>query len=983
MNLFTLAYSQQTLPGPASDQITIKRVELDKVAAEFAAGRLDAYLFAIKPMQLDQFSDLIQKNLVTFVQAPAGLVDFIFNPAPVKEIALDGDQRGKYLPALIGYPQEVITQVYYDPDTNKTYVDICCDGKNINPLALREVRFALNFAIDRDYVVKSIYRGYAVSMYTYLSPYDPTYVYMADVVAKYMFRYDLDYANRLIESALTKVGAYKVGGKWYYAGSPITLIFIIRPEDERKEIGDMFASALEKLGFTVNRQYLTFGEALSRVYDTNPIDFQWHIYTEGWGKGALEKYDSVSVNQFCAPWFGYMPGWQTPEWWWYRNDVIDDMGMRIYFGKYKDKSEWESLLRSATDLCIADSVRAWVATRFDLYPVSTQVKGITYDLGAGLRGIYNYREMYVPGKPSLTVGHLWVYTVRTIWNIYGGFGDVYSADPFRATNDPSTWRHPFNGMPIPFRTPYKVETAGPTGTLTVPSDAIIWDANTGKWVNVRPGTTAISKVSFDFSKIIGTKWHDGTTITWGDVLAHLALWFDLVYNETKASIEPAIALPNREYFDTIKGYRIIEENKTLEVYVDFFHFSPDYIADYAAVGVVNPAELLYVQNVLVFDLKKYTFSSSASRRYNLPVINLVLSDHASDIKATAQALATSVPMNLFTLPNGKSYMTPDEWRNRINALVSWIDAHKSAWISQGPFYLDSFDKDNQVLVLKAFRDPTYPFRPGDWYFGKPVPTQIVKLDASDLVIGQPFNVTITLTGQPPFVVDYLVVEVQTGTIVASGKAVNTSPNVFEIILPPELTTTMKPYYLYRVEILAFSESVALPDFTSVSREATPASAQQFAQSMQKALQELANSTNLRIQELANSTAQQIQNVRQELEKSLGQLGTSLSQALQSVSTSLSTSLSDLSKTFSKSISDLSAAINATSQQYAVLSDKVTSLDKKIDSVNAGLSSSIDQLSKDVSSVKSDVSSLTTLVYVVLGVAIIDLVLIAVLMFRRK
>ncbi|MGC9149053.1 MAG: ABC transporter substrate-binding protein, partial [Sulfolobales archaeon] len=286
MNLFTLAYSQQTLPGPASDQITIKRVELDKVAAEFAAGRLDAYLFAIKPMQLDQFSDLIQKNLVTFVQAPAGLVDFIFNPAPVKEIALDGDQRGKYLPALIGYPQEVITQVYYDPDTNKTYVDICCDGKNINPLALREVRFALNFAIDRDYVVKSIYRGYAVSMYTYLSPYDPTYVYMADVVAKYMFRYDLDYANGLIESALTKVGAYKVGGKWYYAGSPITLIFIIRPEDERKEIGDMFASALEKLGFTVNRQYLTFGEALSRVYDTNPIDFQWHIYTEGWGKGA-------------------------------------------------------------------------------------------------------------------------------------------------------------------------------------------------------------------------------------------------------------------------------------------------------------------------------------------------------------------------------------------------------------------------------------------------------------------------------------------------------------------------------------------------------------------------------------------------------------------------------------------------------------------------------------------------------------------------
>ncbi len=984
--LLIMTYSQQSQPGPASDQITIRRVELDKVAAEFAAGRLDAYLFAVKPMQLDQFSDLIQRNLVTFVQAPAGLVDFIFNPAPVKTIELEGDQRGKYLPALIGYPQEVITQVYYDPDTNKTYVDICCDGKNINPLALRDVRFALNFAVDRDYVVKTIYRGYAAAMYTYLSPYDPTYVYIADIVAKYMFRYDLDYANRLIENTLTKVGAYKVGGKWYYAGNPITLIFIIRPEDERKEIGDMFAGALEKLGFTINRQYLTFGDALAKVYDTNPIDFQWHIYTEGWGKGALEKYDSGSVNQFCAPWFGYMPGWQTPEWWWYRNDAIDDMGMKIYFGKYKDKAEWESLLRSATDLCIKDSIRAWIATRFDLYPISTQVKGVTYDLGAGLRGIFNYREMYVPGKTSLSLGHLWVYTARTIWNIYGGFTDVYSFDPVGATRDPPTWRHPFNGMPIPFRTPYKVETAGPTGRLEVPPDAIIWDASTGKWVNVRPGSTAVSKVSFDFSKLIGTKWHHGITITWGDVLAHLALWFDLVYNKTKASREPAIALPNKDYFDTIKGYRIIEATKTLEVYVDYFHFSPDYIADYAAVGLSNPAELLYAQNVLVFDLMKYTFSTTASRRYNLPVINLVLSDHASDIKSVAQALAGSIPISLFTLPDGRSYMTADEWRSRVNALVSWIDAHRSAWVSQGPFYLDSFDRDNQVLVLKAFRDPTYPFKLGDWYFGKPLPTQIVKVDVSDLVIGQPFNITITLTGQPPFVVDYLVIEVQTGTLVTSGRATNTSPNVYVISLSPDITTNMKPYYLYRTEILAFSENVALPDFTSISKEATPASAQQFAQSVQKALQELANSTNQRIQELANSTAQQIQSVRQELERSLGQLGTSLSQALQSVSTSLLTSLSDLSKTFSRSVSDLSTAINATNQQFITLSDRVSSLERKVDAVSAGVtqnSQSIDQLSKEVSGVKSDIGSLSTVVYAVLGVAILDLVLVLVLLLRRK
>lgn len=972
-------YAQQPGPGPASNSITIRKVDLDKVAAEFSAGRLDAYLYAIRPTQLKQFEDLVKAGVITFVQAPAGLVDFIFNPAPVKEIALDGDQRGKYLPALIGYPQEVITQVYYDPDTNKTYVDICCDGKNINPLALREVRFALNYAIDRDYVVKTIYMGYAAAMYTYLSPYDPTYMYIADVVAKYQFKYDLSYASSLIESALTKVGAYKVGGKWYYAGSPITLTFIIRPEDERKEIGDMFANALDALGFTVNRQYLTFGEALSRVYDSNPTDFLWHIYTEGWGKGALERYDSVSVNQFCAPWFGYMPGWQTEGWWWYRNDAIDEMGMKLYFGQYKSKAEWEDLLRSSTDLCIQDGIRAWVATRFDLYPVSTKLMGITYDLGSGLRSIFNYREMYISGKPDLSLGHLWVYTTRTIWNVYGGFTDIYSYDPSFATRDPATWRNPFNGMPIPFRFNYTVETAGPTGTLKVPSDAFIWDAKAGKWVNVAPGTTAISKVTFDLSSFIGAKWHDGTPITWGDVLANLALWFDLVYNSTKASRESAIAGPNKPYFDTLKGFRIDEAGKKLEVYVDFWHFDPNYIADYAAIIPFNPAELLYIQNVLVFDLQKYAFSSSSAIQFKVPQLNLVLKDHAASIRDVATTL-TTFPANLFTLPNGKVYMTSDEWSSRLKALISWIDAHGSAWISQGPFYLDSFDRDNQVLVLKAFRDPTYPFSPGRWYFGKPTPTQIIKIDTTDLVIGQPFVVNVTLTGVPPLIVRYIVTEIQTGTIITSGEAENVTPYLFTFSLSPDLTTRLRPYYLYQIQILGFSDSVALPDFTSISKEAIPASAQQAAQAMQQALQQLANSTNQRIEELSKTTSEQIASVRQELETRLGQVAETLSKALGDVSTSLSSSLNSLSATMSRSITDLSNTLNATNQLF---STQISSLDRKIDSVRSDLSSAISSTRDDVSRLSSELSSLSTIVYAVLGLSIVNLVLGIVLIIRRK
>ena len=54
---------------------------------------------------------------------------------------------------------------------------------------------------------------------------------------------------------MLKLGATLVNGKWYYEGEPVVLIGLIRPEDERMQIGDYFAAQLEDIGFTVDRQY--------------------------------------------------------------------------------------------------------------------------------------------------------------------------------------------------------------------------------------------------------------------------------------------------------------------------------------------------------------------------------------------------------------------------------------------------------------------------------------------------------------------------------------------------------------------------------------------------------------------------------------------------------------------------------------------------------------------------------------------------------
>lgn len=138
-------------------------------------------------------------------------------------------------------------------------------------------------------------------MYTFLSAFDPDYALVADIILSYNFRYDPYYARKIVSEEMSKAGAYLVGGKWYYGGSPVVLKFIIRQEDERLDIGEEFSKDLEFLGFTVDKLITTFDVALGIVYDTDPAELQWHLYTEGWGKSAPDKYDSVTINQMCAP----------------------------------------------------------------------------------------------------------------------------------------------------------------------------------------------------------------------------------------------------------------------------------------------------------------------------------------------------------------------------------------------------------------------------------------------------------------------------------------------------------------------------------------------------------------------------------------------------------------------------------------------------------------------------------------------------------
>jgi len=777
--------SPHTNPGPAVERIVGKSVPIAQAAAAVKAGDIDVYIFGMRAALV---APLKGDPTVALYTAAAAFNDIILNPAPT---------------------------------------DPAC----ANPFSSREIRFAMQFVVDRDYVANEIFKGFALPMYIWLSQYDPTYSVVADLISQLGIKYDLDYARSIVEQEMPKLGATKgTDGRWYCQGKPVTIVGLIRIEDERKDIGDAFASALEQLGFAVDRRYVTFDVAIQTVYGTDPAQFQWHFYTEGWGKGALDRWDTGSVAQYCASWFGYMPGWGTPGWYNYANATIDELTDRLYKGNFKSFEEYVDLYRRATLMCVQESIRVFVNTNLNAFVASPNLQGVTVDLGAGLRAsAYNARNWYVPGRDVVNVGHLWVWTASSAWNPVpqGGFTDVYSVDWFRMMYDPAMWPHPFTGEPGPFRATYSVETKGPEGAFDVPADAYRWNARQKAWVSAG-GEKAKSKVVFNYAKYVGARWHHGQPIKLADVLYIYAFLWDIANDPQKVARESGVASYVNSTMAIIKGIRILNDT-AIEVYIDYWHFDPNYIASQAVVTPDMSWEVYYATDQLVYTKQTYAASRSGATKYNVPWLSLILKDHA---KAAADVLQEALdkgffPENWFKVGD-KLLLTRDEALARYRAAVDWYNKYSHLIISQGPFYLYAIDTAKQYIELRAYRDPTYLYKPGAFYFGVVTPVAIKAINVPTVVVGQPASVSVFLEapqGAGRIYYKWGIIDATTGKFVYISPEASTTAVSITINIPAGETAKLTANRPYKFWIYAYAENAPIVAETTqvfVPRTAAPA-----------------------------------------------------------------------------------------------------------------------------------------------------------------
>ena len=751
------------LTGPAVETLRFRAFDVDRAPLDLQAGEMDLYYYNLK---ISAARELEEEQIQLF-EAPATTISLILNPAPAAEGAL-------------------------------------------NPFSIPDVRRAVQRLVDREFVAREIYQGQAVPMLTNISPTDFDYLTIFRQVNEAGLDHDPESARAEIAAAMTEAGAELKDDIWHFADRPIVLKFIIRVEDERRDVGNLIQTALTGAGFQISPSYQPFAPAIQTVYTSNPTDFRWHLYTEGWGRGAPQRYDYSGINAYYAPWQGNMPGWREVGYWQYEHEELDTLGRRLFQGDFADREARDELYKRMTDLGLEESVRVWIATILNSYPVQADVTGITQDIAAGPRGLWSLRTAYKEGSDELTVGHLWVWTERSTWNPVGGIGDVYTSDIWRQLQDPAMWNHPFSGKPQAFRLDFEIETAGPDDTLEVPADAMHWDAGRQAWVTVPEDTTAVSRIEYDYSRYFQSTFHHGRPISMADVVYSLHQGIDISLNPQKALIETVIATTARPYLETIKGYRVLDENR-IETYVDFWHFEEDYIAGYGIPSSVGtPWELLAAMDTLVFEQRRGAYTDTAAARFKVPWISLVLDRDARLVRRVLLDMKRkqTMPESVFELPGRDEPLVDAESALAgYDALLDWFGEKGHLVIGNGPFSLERYDPGAQYAELKAYRAENYPFTPADLYVGLPEFVRITDIEADDLVFGDDYTVSLELEGPGQLAVEYVLKDASSGQVLLSGQAEEQADGSFAIALTADETDALDAD-LFKLILAAWSDDLA-------------------------------------------------------------------------------------------------------------------------------------------------------------------------------
>ncbi|MCS7240881.1 MAG: ABC transporter substrate-binding protein, partial [Candidatus Bipolaricaulota bacterium] len=350
----------------------------------------------------------------------------------------------KVMVAELGYE---ISYGSYNEFTFNPYGPEFTDGR-LNPFSVPAIREAVNWLIDRDYMVAEFFGGVAgVPRYFAITPSFPDYARMADVCRALELKYahNPEKARAVIFAEMEKLGAEFKDGKWYYKGAPVVLKFLIRPEDERKQCGDYLATLFEELGFEVERMYKRAAEASPIWLSGDPSKGEWHVYTGGWVTTAIARDQGANFDYFYTPrgrpdalWQAYKP---DPEF-----DKVSDRLARRDFTSMEERRE---LFAKALELSMKDSARVWTINRVSYTPRAKNLK-VAADLAGGVYGAWLWsRTIRFENQVGGTVRIAQPSMLTEPWNAIAGTNWIYDNMIIRGVSDYAYLPDPYTGLYYP------------------------------------------------------------------------------------------------------------------------------------------------------------------------------------------------------------------------------------------------------------------------------------------------------------------------------------------------------------------------------------------------------------------------------------------------------------------------------------------------------------------------------------------------------
>ncbi|HET6589539.1 MAG TPA: ABC transporter substrate-binding protein [Candidatus Nitrosocosmicus sp.] len=698
---------------------------------------------------------------VAYQQVSNGQLDSYFFQIPLQLV-----ESAKKNPNLKVYEKEGLTYGLLLNPSNTS--------KSLNPFSIREIRFALNFLIDRNFIVNNILKGFGEQIVEPYGSRSPEYYNVLPVIDPLKIRYDQQFAKEKINRAMTEVGAtLSSSGKYIFNGQPVSVKILIRNDDLlRKSFGDYVASEIEKAGFIVVKEYGDLTKANRIVYGSDPSDMEWNLYTESLISNSFSRYNPGSVTQMYAPWFGNMPGSQNPNYWQYANSTIDNLTQRLIFNNFTSEPERNHLLQESEEVGINEAVRLFFARSFDPYIASNKINGLINDYSAGIANTLSLINAIKSStnNSTLNIGMIQVY--QGAWNSVKGCNDFYCRIIYSLITDTPTFSNPYSGDPEPLRNEWTNVFSGDyNDTIPVPGDSITWDPYQQKWQNSTDNDTALTKVSL---KPIFSNWHNGISMDKYDLLYSYYFPFEWSTDtkngdNTFDSEYASLVFPTLSLIKGVKFYN----NGTFDTYLDLWHYDKKQIPSYGTLWPSEPWEITAASERLVSN-NKLSFSKTDANIKGIDQLSLNLPVQADMIKNELIEMKSEkyVPNPL------KGLVSLDYVMKRYDASISWIQNHHNAIIGNGPYYLEEFNPTGGVVTLNAFRDGSYPFKVGKFSIYENAPElSIENVNVPKFIrIGQSFAFALDIKSKntsgefQPFkgFVDYFLTD-RNGKVVAQDK----------------------------------------------------------------------------------------------------------------------------------------------------------------------------------------------------------------------